>query len=120
MTRVWKRSVGLLCLLSMACDSTPTPQVDHQKLLSEQIIDGTTTREQVLLRFGDPSAQFEGGRILTYRINISPEGQPQVVARTLIEGANDRLVSSWERPLFSLVLVFEGNRVVRHSVVKMH
>jgi hypothetical protein len=78
--------------------------------------DGKTTREEVLLRLGTPSAQLEGERILTYAFSRNAAGAWRPATR------------SWgraqEAPIFtddqisSLVLVFAADgRLVRHSLV---
>lgn len=81
--------------------------------LLSSIQDGQTTRQEVLLRLGTPSASFEGGRILTYDFVVDMAGQWQRVGTSV--------VSDWLYPLpraSSLVLVFgPEDRLVRHSLV---
>ena len=75
--------------------------------------DGRTTRQDVLLRFGTPSASFEGGRILTFDFVVNISGEWQRVGNAV--------VSEWLYPLpstSSLVLVFgPDDRLLRHRLV---
>jgi hypothetical protein len=105
-----------LCLLAAGCQQDlPNPSQLDQKL-SADLTDGKTTREQILLRFGEPSGQFEGQRILTYRLNCDDSGKWEVVARRFTQD-NQEHEPSWEKSLFSLVLVFNGPVLSKHSVV---
>ena len=70
------------------------------------IRDGATTREEVLLKLGTPSAEFEGQRILTYEIRIDKKGEAH-----LIPPLRYRLYHN-------LVLVFGPDAVLeKHSLV---
>lgn len=101
------------CTPPLLRESTPAEaQVEWLAFLS----DGKTTREDVLLRLGTPSARLEGERILTYAFSRNAAG------------AWGRAGRSWGRaqkaPIFtdsrihSLVLVFAADgRLVRHSLV---
>jgi hypothetical protein len=76
---------------------------------------GVTTREEILLKFGAPSAHFEGDRILTYQFQCNPEGQ------WVLRSPHQALASpflSWARGSCNLVLVFEADgRLLRHNLV---
>ncbi|NWJ40933.1 MAG: hypothetical protein HXX12_08170 [Geothrix sp.] len=82
--------------------------------LLEPIQDGRTTRQEVLLRLGTPSAAFEGGRILTYDFVVDLSGEWRRVGTSVL--------SDWSYALprtTTLVLVFgPEDRLVRHSLVK--
>jgi hypothetical protein len=94
---------SLVLLALGACASTPVGKPD----LLDFIEDGRTTREEVLLALGDPSAAYEGERILTYRLGRDDGGYFP------LEKAQGFLSVN-----YSLVLVFdESNLVRRHSLV---
>ena len=80
----------------------------------EGIQDGRTTRQEVLLRLGSPTAVFEGGRILTYDFAMEPTGEWRRVGLGTLSGW------SYAHPrTASLVLVFgPEDRLVRHGLVK--
>jgi hypothetical protein len=80
------------------------------------LADGVTTREQVLLKLGHPSAQFEGQRILTYRVRQSGPNDVQVSEhRHELDPLNSHALAS-----HSVVLVFDTRNVlVRHAIVPM-
>jgi hypothetical protein len=83
--------------------------------LLDFLADGRTTRAEVLLRLGEPSATFEGERILTYRIGRSREGERWVHARELLAG---RPRGSGVVGQESLVLVFAADgRLEKHALV---
>ena len=76
--------------------------------------DGETTREDVLLRLGDPSGLFEGERILTYVVRIDEDDELHVLTRRL----GTQYGTTWQPGLYSLVLVFARDGLLeRHSVV---
>lgn len=108
------------CLLGLALlAGCVDPSVWQEKArafeagLLESIVDGETTRQDVLLKFGTPIANFEEGRILTYDFATGLSGEWQRVG-TIV-------VSDWMYPLpraTSLVLVFGPDGVLlRHSLV---
>lgn len=78
--------------------------------------DGRTTREEVLLRLGTPTAHFEGERILTYAFSRNAAGAWGPAARTWDRAQKRPVYSS--QPIRSLVLVFAADgRLARHSLV---
>jgi hypothetical protein len=113
---------SLLILLALLA-SCATPKV--QPLPAEQVIrsdllsfirDGATTREEVLLKLGRPSAEFEGQRILTYQIRIDKEGTAHVFWPRRSE--QNAVLLGWDTDIHSLVLVFGRSGVLeRHSLV---
>jgi hypothetical protein len=79
--------------------------------------DGQTTREQVLLRLGIPSADFENHRILTYRLAYGPGTSLIVYPRDRQIGAEE---AAWNQATYSLVLVFAPNNALqKHALVPM-
>lgn len=117
----WMRIVAALLpvLLASGC-ATPTIQPADPKtiLLSDSMFflqDGVTTREQVALKLGLPSAQLEGERILMYQLTADKEGKWRLAAPRWDAGTGMR---SWSEGTYSLVLVFGEDGVLRqHSLV---
>ena len=63
----------LIILLLSGCAETRLQTVDDATLQQQLALleDGKTTKEDILLKFGIPSSQFEGERILTYRLRFN-------------------------------------------------
>jgi hypothetical protein len=79
---------------------------------------GKTTKEAILLEYGLPSAQFEGERILTYRLMLHAQEGLVVVGREL-SSFDPRLIQ-WAKAEYSLVLVFDGQNILRrHSLLRV-
>lgn len=65
---------------------------------------GHTTRQEVVLKFGQPSGAFEQERILTYRLGEDPQqGYFLVTPKSLMP---------WSQVRHSLVLVFDAQGVL--------
>ncbi len=83
------------------------------------IADQKTTREEIILKLGEPSWSFEKGRILTYRIAIDKRGNVNPVRVT--NNKSDPYFSYMSyiaTKYYSLVLVFSGNNVLQqHSLL---
>jgi len=70
------------------------------------VVDGRTTKREVVMALGLPSGQFEGERILTYR--LTPDRK--AVGREI----------GWDEAPYSLVLMFDdGHVLVRHRLVEV-
>lgn len=96
-----------LCLLAGCVTLPPIP---GDKDLITTVTAVGTSREAILLKLGEPSASFETGRILTYRI-----GEDEEQGYFLM----DRQVR-WTNIKYSLVLVFDDQgRLTKHSLVKV-
>ena len=90
--------------------------------------DGKTTKEEVVLKLGTPSAQFQGERILTYRL-AEDRGSRFEETKGLIPTPREivalapqpgQLVSAWVRGTYNLVLVFDQRGVLqKHSFIKV-
>jgi len=82
------------------------------------IIDNKSNKEEIILKLGEPSWAFENGRILTYRLSIDRKGN--VVPLKIGNYKNDPNFS-YTYPVvtryYSLVLVFSGNILEKHSLV---
>lgn len=75
-------SLILLGVLAAACATRriqPLPVEPGPHPLLSFIHDGVTTRDDVLLKLGMPSAQFEGQRIVTYELGVDDRGELHVV-----------------------------------------
>lgn len=94
-----------LALWLAGCVTPPIPGASPDLLTFLQI--GKSTREEVLLRLGQPSASFEHERILTYRIGEDPEQGRYVVTpqAQVVPAWRAETVWGWVR--YSLVLVFD-------------
>ena len=57
-------------VLSLLTGCATTESLRGRSDLLDFLADGRTTREEVLLKLGQPSAQFQHENILTYRLNI--------------------------------------------------
>ena len=76
---------SLALIIMVASCATPHIQpTDTQPLFNSELFgfiqDGITTREEVVLKLGTPSAQFEGEKILTYHLRIDQAGNWHLVA----------------------------------------
>ncbi len=111
----------VLAGLSVSSCSTPHIQPADPKLLFDSellgfIEDGATKREEVVLRLGIPSAQFEGERILTYQFRVDQAGKWHLVAPQIDTFSGLR---AWPPGTLSLVLVFDKDGVLhQHSLVE--
>lgn len=98
-------------LLSAVLSSCATSnQLQGDPALFEFLHDGTTTRDEVMLKLGQPSATYQSERIVTYRVG---ETGPKSY---FIETPSSSL--QWQRVTYSLVLIFDaGNTLQKHSLV---
>lgn len=91
------------CLLAAGCATTPIGQSGLLDFLEP----GRTTREQVFLTLGEPSATYQAEEILTYRLGRDDGGYFLVDKRPGFPGV-----------MYSLVLAFdEAGLLRRHSLV---
>lgn len=108
--------VLVLSLLLVGCAAPlQVAQTEVEQKWLAYLKDGKTTKEEVLLRLGLPAAQFEGERILTYRLMLTDAEGVVVVARELDLG--DPRVSHWVRGQYSLVLVFDAKHLLQHHAL---
>jgi len=108
----------LLLPLLVGCATSPlaekTAEKSAEKTFLESLEDGKTSKQMVILKLGQPSATFEGERILTYRIGKDDYG---FFVLDRLTGEFVRNVS-WTGTKFSLVLIFDENNVLqKHSMV---
>lgn len=79
------------------------------------LINGTTTREDVLLKLGEPSGRFEGERILTYMLSIDSNKGLRVLPRQLAINRTDPRIYDLDPMVCSLVLVFQNDNLLEKS-----
>lgn len=100
--------VSLVAILLLAGCATGA-QLGDSTLL-DFISDGQTTRTEVILSFGQPSATFEKERIHTYRIGGDSESGYFIRDTP----------GTWYETSFSLVLVYRADGTLQsHSLVKI-
>jgi hypothetical protein len=106
--------MGVLVMLVAGC-VTPAPIPGARADLLSFLRDGETTRQEILLRFGQPSASFEQERILTYRVGHEPKQGYYIISPKVLTGQQLGKVQamSWETVAYSLVLVFDGNGLLQ-------
>lgn len=115
------RSIYLVVIASLlaACATETVKPVAPASLPEIRVLaflrDDETTREQVLLRLGVPTAQLEGDRILMYQLNTDARGRWYLSAPEWDAAEGMR---TWRTGTSSLVLVFDDSGVLRrHSLV---
>ena len=116
-----KKLGGFLALLLVAVagcrmggDTGVVDSLVEFGLLPFQVCDGSTTREEVLLRLGAPTAEFESSRLSVHRLLM--DGTRKKLA-PISCGTAERV--STDRRLYDLVLVFENDVVARHTLVRV-
>ena len=103
--------VTVMVLVAGCASQQQTPQQWEQSALAF-LSDGATTREQILLKLGEPTGRFENDRILTYRIARRDPDEIRVIPRSTDVGA-----PSYPGIDYTLVLVFNGSTLAKHSLV---
>jgi hypothetical protein len=97
--------VPALVLLA-GCASTPVGRGD----LLDFITDGRTRREELLHKFGEPSASYENARIVAYRLRRDEGGY-----------VLSRWRENWAGVHYSMVLVFDSDGLLqRHALVTVN
>ena len=106
-------------VLSLLTGCATTESLRGRSDLLDFLADGRTTREEVLLKLGQPSAQFQHENILTYRLNIESKNHGYYVVG---RGAPTEFGwSAWSGVKYSLVLVLDEAGVLRrHSLVEVN
>lgn len=112
-------AAGLLALLG--CTPPLLRQAEADQIHTGRLAflaDGRTTREEVLLRLGTPSARFEGERVLTYAFRTGPSGDWIPDAREIGGLGQPPEYRHPDGGTHNLVLVFGTDaRLLRHSLV---
>ena len=101
------------CLAGCGAQAPPAGRPD----LLDFLADGRTGKGQVLERLGPPSGRFEDGDILTYRLAYEPANKGyHVVGREVTASGWPK----WLQAKYSLVLVFEGGVLRKHTLVEVN
>lgn len=104
---------GMLALSICSCATPVVKPVEtsdfraHLQFLNP----GSTSREEVLLKLGEPSGQYEGERIFTYLLAIG-QGKLRVVPRQMALSSNDPRVYALSPAVCSLVIVFRTDGIL--------
>jgi hypothetical protein len=114
-------SVAPLLLVTLLCGcATQAPPAKVTEIEAQHlgfVRDGVTSREQALLQLGLPSGQFEGERIMTWRLCYNGEVLFPIAAE---RAPDDPRYTMWRVPAYNLVLVFDArNLVQRHSFIEV-
>jgi len=116
-------AIGFLILLVLSgCAETRLQTVDDS-ILQQQLSlleDGKTTKQDILLKFGIPSSQFEGERIFTYRLRFNTnENRFEVISREV--DRRDPRFAEWMQTEYNLVLVFDDKHILqKHSMLRIN
>ncbi len=111
--------VALLTAAGCAAGRVIEPS-NEGKFLRSVPRDGETTLTQVLAEYGEPHAVFEEGRIVAYRLTYTgPQEYVTLTSLAKVKGNRAMPLYAWRNSHFSLVLVFEGEVVRRHSLVEV-
>jgi hypothetical protein len=112
----------LIILLLLGCAETRLQTVDDETLQQQLALleDSKTTKEDILLKFGIPSCQFEGEKILSYRLRYNQkDSRFEVISREV--DRRDPRFAEWMWTEYNLVLVFdEKNILQKHSVLRIN
>jgi hypothetical protein len=101
------------------CSSPAVPGASRD-LLSFLAVEGTT-RDTVLLRLGEPSAFFENGRILAYRVGEDRVAKPWRGIESDPARISQVAMQDWSGVAYSLVLVFdEHGALEKQSLVRVN
>jgi hypothetical protein len=110
-------AAALLAWMVVGCATTPPPLKGAPDLLSF-LADGKTTKEDVIMKLGQPSGQFEAEKILTCRLGYEPKNNGYAVVEREATGSG---WPTWTAAKFSLVLVFDDAGILqKHSFVKVN
>lgn len=112
----------LILLLASSCAETKLHTVDDSMVQQQLglLEDGKTTKQEILLKFGIPSAQFEGERIFTYRLRYNKEEKRFEVASREVDRRDPRF-AQWGWTEYNLVLVFDEKHILqKHSMLRIN
>ncbi len=106
-------------LVPLACAQATRPaDPETSRRWLGYLQDGKTTKEEALLKLGLPSAQFEGERILSWRLMLHASDGLVPVAREV--DPFDPRMAQWREAEYNLILVFDQRNVMqRHSLIKI-
>lgn len=103
------RLTATVLLLSSLAGCATTPRFSDKTLLTF-LENGTTTKEMVFLKLGQPSGTFSGERIVTYKLGGDKEKGYLLLDRGV----------GWTDAKYNLVLIFDENNLLsKHSLVQV-
>jgi hypothetical protein len=103
----WRRFGGIIfwcAALSLICGCATAPIPGASRDLVGFLDPGRTTREEVVLKLGQPSGAFEQERIITYRLGQDDKQGYFIVSQ--------KATMPWQSVRYSLVLVFDEKGVL--------
>jgi hypothetical protein len=108
----------LLILLLSATSCVTSPNSKGEPELLNFLEDGKTTKQETLLKLGQPSGNFESETALTYRLGFNPNNQGYYIMDRKVNPSGWPV---WYGVKFSLVLVFDETGVLRkHALVEVN
>lgn len=117
MRRLLLLSISVFLMLMSCVPLTMQPEKLRQKWLPF-LQEGSTTKEDVLLELGIPSAQFQGDRILAYRLTdvecqVYSFRHCEKEGLVTIDMLGPEESSGWRAAWYNLILVFDENDVLK-------
>jgi len=110
----------LVLTLVLALVGCATTQIKGHADLLEFLADGKTSKEEVLMKLGQPSGKFESEKILTYRLGFDSHSRGYYVVERAPGMGHEPTWAAWMNTKYSLVLVFDNKDVLRkHSLVEV-
>jgi len=112
-----KTAITFLLAVLLAGCATSAPPKGRPDLL-DFLVDGQSTRTEILTTLGQPAGRFEADHVITYRLGCEPKNRGYYVVER-----EARLSGwpTWTQAKFSLVLVFDPSGVLqKHSLVKVN
>ena len=115
--RDWRNMRRLILIVSLAslcgcANNQPKQSPEEWQRNALSFLKPGSTREQVLMKLGEPTGRYENDRIFTYRIARKIPDEIQVIPRNTDIGA-----PSYAGVDYTLVLVFSGNSLQMHNLV---
>lgn len=112
---------GLNFLIILSGCTTDNFPINPKYSIQEQyefIQNGEVSREEIVMRLGNPSNVLEKGRILTFQLVQHEDGNwyPHVAS-----WFTDKNIRKWQGRTCSLVLIFGENGILeRHNIIDVH
>jgi len=114
----FRRLQRVICIVLLWVSACATDVPHGDRTLLDFLHDGTTSREEIILRLGQPSATFESEKIVTYRVG-GRKDEGYMISRQR-ESRWDTASDTWVDTHFSLVLVFDDAGILkRHALVQV-
>jgi len=87
------------------------------ELLALELTDGVTSREEIRAALGPPCSSFEADRLWSYALLPRSNGRLAVSARE--REASDPEYLLWKHKSYNLILVFDGDILKRHTLLRI-